>query len=168
MDWVQWQGVIGALGGVLLTGLIGLVTAKLSHGWQREQREDDRRDARADLRRDAYVAYLAQAQKVGDQSNVWMHDRGMAVPEVETRLNVYAREMAELTHQYDVCERRAMLVAGEHVQAALETYRAWFRQALNDVLEDSDPGFAGWDDHEAPLIDAMRRELDEDAAIPDR
>src|SRR5437016_2990531 len=58
-----WVGVIGALGGVIVTGLIGLVTAVLNHRWQRasahEERSHTAREAQAALRREAYVRYLA-------------------------------------------------------------------------------------------------------------
>src|SRR5690625_4723563 len=168
MEWSEWQGLIGALGGVLLTGLIGLVTAKLSHGWQREQHVEDRRQARADRRRDAYVAYLAQAQKVGDQTSLWIDVNSENLSDSKGRTITYMREMAERTHEYDACLRRVLLAAGERVQAATRTYDAWFREATRATVSELANGFKGWDEHEAPLIEAMHRELEEDAGIPER
>ena len=86
----DWTGVVGALGGVAITSVVALLTAKLSHTWQREARNDDRQQARADLRRTSYVSFLTQTQKVIDDTAAWMDGTGADLQPTE-RLTAFAR-----------------------------------------------------------------------------
>jgi hypothetical protein len=53
----QWVGLIGVIGGILATGLMGLLTAVITHRLQRLAKRDDKdvelREARAALLKDA-------------------------------------------------------------------------------------------------------------------
>jgi hypothetical protein len=166
MAWSDWAVVAGTLGGVAVTGTLGLRTAKLNHRWQREAREETRRQARGDLRRDAYVAYLVQSQQLIDETAAWMDSAGAALPQ-EDRMRAYVVALGPSAHRHDACERRAMLVAGPRVREALATYRDWFRQATAQVLSEQSPGFSGEDEREKPLVDVMIEEIDADMAIRD-
>lgn len=162
----DWQVLIGALGGVTITGLLGLATAALTHGWQGQARAEARRQARADLRRSVYVAYLVQAQRLGDETTTWFRTTGKALPRGEV-FEAYVRDLRSFTHENDACQRRALLAAGPDVREALEEYRAWFQQALMEILRGAGPGLRGWDEKERPLMDTMRAELEADMAIQD-
>lgn len=160
----DWQVLIGALGGVTVTGVLGLATAKLTHGWQRQVRVEARREARAELRRSAYVAYLVQAQKLGDETTAWASTTGKTLP-ADVLIEGYVRDLGSSTHENDACQRRALLAAGPDVRVALEEYRSWFQQALGEVLQGSGSGLRGWEEKERPLMDAMRTELETDMGI---
>lgn len=166
MDLNEWQGLIGALAGVTITSLIGLLTAWLTRRWRREEREEGRREARGARRSDTYVAYLVQTQKLLEGTAVWSEDVASKLTQDEV-VSHYGREFAALTLKHDAAFRKATLIAGPQVLLALEDHEKWFRQALGQNLLQQSPGFADADAHEKPLVAAMRDELKQDMGIRD-
>ncbi|WP_275002383.1 hypothetical protein [Promicromonospora iranensis] len=149
-----------------ITSVVALVTARLSHTWQREARHDDRRQARADLRRTSYVDFLTQTQKVIDDATAWMESTGADLQPTE-RLAAFASDLGACTHERDSRERNMKLVAGPEVRAAMEDYDAWFRRALKETILQQRPGFKDSDDHERALIEVMINELDREFEVKD-
>ncbi|WP_402373837.1 hypothetical protein [Isoptericola rhizosphaerae] len=166
MAWSEWQGVIGALGGVAITGIIGLLTARLTHGWRREEHHEVRRQERAEVRRTAYAALLVHMQGVVDEVATWMDSTGKDLTREEL-VPAFARDLRQWTHELDALERRALLLVGPDVEAAITAYLAWFRAAVHEVLLQREPGFRDWETQERPVMVAMRREIDADVGISD-
>lgn len=164
----QWQGLIGVVVGVVITGALGLLTTFITQRSQSVAREEARREARADLRRRVYADYLVKAQKLGDESASWVDSRGKKYPDDAVRVAAYSREVGTTTHEYDAAHRHAMLAAGPQVQEPLAIYNAWLRHAVAETIVERGLGLERWDDHEAPLVDAMRAEIDADTIIRDR
>lgn len=119
-----WVGVIGALGGVAITGLIGLATAILNHGWtvrsSYDERATDVRLKRADLRRAAYARYVSAYDNVRDA----VEAIGL-LPEEERRdfdLHSWYQEHPELLRQMQSAEAEARILAGDAVLAKLDLF----------------------------------------------
>ncbi|GAA1404140.1 hypothetical protein [Oerskovia paurometabola] len=165
MDWSQMQFLLGALGGVVITGTVALVTSLLTRRAERIAREEGRRLSRADLRRSAYVAFLAQANGLGDEASAW-HDTTGKHLAPDKLMSAFYRDLGRSSHDYDVCEVTAQLAAGPAVLKALDTYIAWYRAAIFQVLTGREPGLVGGTTKQDPLVEAMRAELDEDMSIP--
>jgi hypothetical protein len=161
-----WIGVIGALGGVVVTGLIGLVTALLNHRWQEANRRAVRRErvseGRAELRRGAYVRFLVAAQAMGDFLLTTRPDPGVDVVEAWRSLRVTQPEKFE---EFDASERAVRILAGREVVEALDAYRSWFDDETIVAINSENPvaeAFNGWEEAEGKLIDALRHEQEAD------
>ncbi|MFE5340724.1 hypothetical protein ACFQ80_10900 [Isoptericola sp. NPDC056578] len=166
MAWSDWTGAIGVVSGVAVTSVFGLITVRLTHRWQRRLRSDERRQARGDLRRDAYAAFLIQTQKMIDDVSAWMDSTGSALAPPD-RVAAFARDLGTCSHERDSCERRAKLVAGSEVRRAIGAYGEWFRGACAEAVREEQPGFSVWEKHENKVFDAMAVELDADMTVPE-
>ncbi|WP_326557829.1 hypothetical protein [Micromonospora sp. NBC_01796] len=121
-----WPTVIGTLGGVAVTALLGLVTAYLTHRWQQERVRQEQqivshRELRA-ARRDVYARYLVSAQHAFDAAKAqYLANRDQprdpaeftTDPPEEMRVAIAANEALRV---------EVMLLAGEPLRAALEAY----------------------------------------------
>lgn len=159
------QFALGALGGVLITGTVALVTSALTRRAERTARQEGRRQSRADLRRSAYVAFVAQVHGIGDETQGWREKTGKHLAQDEV-LAAFYRDLGASSHEYDVREIAARLAAGPGVLPLLDRYIDWFRPALGQEALGLKPGLRGSDEKLAPLVAAMRSELDEDMLIP--
>ncbi len=161
-----WIGVIGALGGVIVTGVIGLVTALLNHRWQESERRQSRSErlseTRAELRRDAYVRFLVAAQTMGDHLLIQTPESGG--DPFEAMRSMRAAE-PKIFDEFDASERAMRLLGGERVIEELDRYREWFDNASRTAILSKNPlleAFNGWPEAEGKLIEAMRREQEDD------
>ncbi len=168
-----WIGIIGALGGVAITGQIGLVTAVLNHRWTRQSAEEGRRNELlsklAELRRDAYARYLVAAQVLGEELDVWEPpDRSRPDDGLTAE---FRRAKTKVVTEYDASLRHARLLATEPVVRALATYNSWMADQITEAVRawqqrsDAAP-FADWDAVEGALVDTMRGE--QGAALADQ
>jgi hypothetical protein len=160
-----WIGLIGALGGVLLTGTIGLITAALNRKWQVVAAERDREyrttDRLYDLRREAYVRYLQAAQVMGDGHKAMTTTRGPEQSYAQFALEAWAA-FDEVRREYDAAMRNAQLLATGGVLTAIKDYDAWLQDACRRKM-DTGARFGDWTRKEADLVEAMRVEQ---AALP--
>jgi hypothetical protein len=156
-----WIGLVGALGGVALTGIIGLVTAVLNNRWQERAAARARTHSAVEqwdsLRRDAYVRYLVAAQRVGE-----LIDGADRLPSEGETVFQYMRSLGsgslEATNAYDEALRHARLVAGDDVYEAIRRYDDWLTGAALRRLDGDQSSFGTWDTVEEPLVSAMRAE----------
>jgi hypothetical protein len=163
-----WIGVVGALGGIALTGLVGLGSAALTHrrdeDTRRRTRENDLARDLGALRRDAYVRYLISAQTLGD---VVLSSPPTAPGQLDVtaRLEALKAEKPAPFAEYDAAQALVRLLAGPSVNEAVDVYEKWIRAEVRAALSAEDPvrskAFFGWAKTEAPLTDSMRRELDQ-------
>jgi hypothetical protein len=166
-----WVGVVGALGGVVVTALAGLVTAVLNHRWQTSSRHEDRsdrlREARAQLRRDAYARFLIAVQVMGEKIET-RPPENLSQP-LDERLNNFRLANAEQFREFDAAERYVRLLAGPSVIGPFDTYWTWIIEQTQLSFEAGSPAnskaFESWGDFEKPLIEAMRSEQETDLSI---
>lgn len=155
-----WIGVVGALGGVILTGLLGLATAVLNHRWTaqaaRSQRRYDVALKRAETRRVAYARFLGATDNVRDAAET-------AEPPVDTsdrgKLAVWYRTEPDLFREMQVADSEAKIVASDAVFSAMEAFEEALANFLNAVFDDPDNADSGlvWETH-GELLAAMRAE----------
>jgi hypothetical protein len=136
----QWIGLIGALGGVVVTGLIGLATAVLNHRWQRASGREDRthqaREAKAAIQRQAYARYLAAMEAV-DTFLITRPPRP-EIP-VRDRLRANRQEDPKVFDEYDAAQAIAQLVAGDRVRDALGEFENQWTEACLAAVTADDP-----------------------------
>ncbi len=167
-----WVGVIGAIGGVLVTGLIALVTAVLTHGWQESARRNDRserlQEARAALRREIYGRFLIAASALSDYVSA-APTRGATTTEWEHLLALRAKD-SEVFEEFDAASVQARLIAGPEVRDAVEGFVLWFATGMLAFFQSNDPdtstALPGFLTQEAGLIDVMRSEQETDLGAP--
>lgn len=159
-----WIGVVGALGGVALTGLIALVTAVLNHRWQaetqRQERQSEGRAALAGLRRAAYTRYLTASKEAVAYAVTRPKDLTASAEERLRRLRLEdPRPIAES----DAAELEARLVAGDRVTKAIDVYDAQLAATIAAVTAsiDDEIGFGPLSDDQRALVEAMRTEVHE-------
>jgi hypothetical protein len=114
-----WIGVFGALGGVIITGAIGLLTARMNHTWEREKQHDDLLMKRSELRRDAYSRLLTASQAIVDEAQLWQPDPFVPGGEL---VNTWFRAHPKLLAEYQAASDHAALVASEPVSQGI---RVW-------------------------------------------
>lgn len=169
MAWQDWQGVIGALGGVTITSAVGLVTAKLTHGWQREEqrtaRIESRREGRADLRRTAYAEYLGITQRAIEELSSFVEHHYQAGLRDDQLARAVLADWEGRGSEIDECQRRVLLLAGPGVRKAMKDYEQWYKPAIRDRIKRVPDALRDWDDQEKPLLDAMREEVQADLGI---
>jgi hypothetical protein len=161
-----WVGVAGALGGVALTGAVGLGTATLAQRWdkasRRLNREQESIDQRDSLRRESYVSYLGKA--AGLQSGLLSLAIDKTLPAAERERQTWELVGAQLI-EYQASLRTAKLVAGDAVVEALGSYDEWVGEQAGKVIQgDQASAFADGSDQERTVLDAMRRELSQGLA----
>jgi hypothetical protein len=119
-----WIGLIGALGGVALTGVITLITAILTQRWTlqsaRVQQRHDLLAKRAELRRDAYARLLIAAEHVLIAYDAWKPP-DPSLPALEL-IDAQYRDQPEPRDEYFAAYNHARLVAGESVAEALAAF----------------------------------------------
>jgi hypothetical protein len=163
-----WIGLVGALGGVLLTGAIGLITAVLNRKWQVAAAERDRQyrttDRLYDLRREAYVRYLQAAQAMGDGHKAMTRIRDPEKLYVEFEREIWP-EFDEVRRGYDSAMRDAKLLATQPVLEAIEYYDKWLNDACKRKM-DTGANFDDWTGKESDLIEKMRAEQEALPTVP--
>jgi len=168
-----WIGVIGALGGVAITGVIGLLTALLNHGWQEDTRESERLDriddSQATLRRDAYTRYLVASDRLTDflltqpsqPGPVDLADKAMIL----ARLKAARLGGDEHFVEYNSALLQASILAGETVASLLREFEQWMTLQIATSVMQGDaldsPAFNGFDAKRVTLITEMRAEEDD-------
>jgi hypothetical protein len=128
-----WIGVVGALGGVAITGVIALVTAYLNHRWSGEQFDLDLRLKRSELRRSAYGAYLVAAQLFFDELDMWT-PKHMSVDNMQ---RVYKDELGESTRAFQSASELALLLAGDEVIPHIEAFEEWLGEYVTRSIVDA-------------------------------
>jgi hypothetical protein len=173
-DWSEWQGVIGALGGVTITSFVGLATAKLTHRWQLDAqataRVGARRAERSELRRHAYVEYLVAAQAMTDRIDEWMLGDGQKlVREIagkdDRRERLQAALLAEVGDQFtahDAAQYRLRLLVSPQVDEAIDNFEAWLHEAHNRRLSGDASAYRNAPQEARSLMLAMRADLADD------
>lgn len=169
MTWIAtntaWIGVVGALGGVVLTSVIGFITAILNHRWQDASSRDDRsykwRESKSSLRREAYARFLVAAQILGDEFGTFEPAAGGPSDPEARMLALRARDPGKFV-EFDGSERHARLLAGDEVVRALDEHSNWFVGQCLMALSSDEPtsleAFNDWTQIEGQLINAMKRE----------
>jgi hypothetical protein len=153
-------GLVGALGGVIVTTLAGIATAVLNQRWRREDRQTERTDRRGEeraaLRRTAYARYLTAMDVVID---------AVGIQDQVTEENLAARfkEMVETMPEWRemmVAQNEASVVAGDDVLAAIDDYEEFFgKESVKSLTSGS--SFMHFDEkssYHRRLLDAMRAE----------
>ena len=165
-----WIGLIGALGGVALTGLLGVATAVLNNRWSEDQKGQEFRRRQAELRRDAYARYLVSAQVLGDA--LLLFTPGSAATSNDVWAD-FRRSEPSIAREFDASLRHARLLASDEVVSALSAYQRWFEESLGIAFAKWDQAriplrdsgaFDDWDRAEARLIEVMRTEQRADLA----
>jgi hypothetical protein len=163
----EWIGVIGALGGVVVTGAIGLATAVLNHRWttaaQAEEREEARLDSNATKRLEAYSRYLAASDVVDSimiatfSSDEWRAAH-QGVDSYQQALELRAKDPKPYD-EYDSALGSAQLLAGAAVGEALERFDAAFVASCMALVADPGASSEGKNEAGRALREAMRREV---------
>jgi hypothetical protein len=146
-----WIGVIGALGGVALTGLLGVATAILNNRWSREQKRHEFRRHQAELRREAYARALVATQALVSALFLWSPPSAKS-----SSWELWAdfrQTRADIAHEYDASLRHAHLLAGEAVTHALRDYEQLLRKRLGVVL-------TAWTERQIPPRESVPRAFD--------
>jgi hypothetical protein len=123
---VAWITVIGTLGGVSITALVGVVTALLGQRSQYRRTEQEHRlQGERDLRiarRDSYVRYIVSAQNVFDRAaDLYVKNRASPLDLTEFVLEP-PQELAEVLVQNETCRVEVLLLASDQVGVALQDY----------------------------------------------
>jgi hypothetical protein len=168
-----WIGVAGALGGVVITGVIGLVTALLNHRWQGDERKEEHsarlQESRAALRRETYSRFLVASDQLVDL--VLTQTPGESVDltdneEMRTRIRKLRLEGDAHFIQYNTALLEGQLIAGEKVAVALTAFEEWMTLQVVIGLSNRDAlastAFEGVNDQRQQLVDVMRQELNAD------
>lgn len=169
-----WVGVIGSLGGVVLTSGVGIAGAAVNHRWQSSVRSEERQDrlheSRAALRREAYTRILITSDRLvnflptrtSPVEPEQLRDEKMAID----RLRQLWLGADELIAEYNAALAQGRLLAGNEVAAALEEYDDWMMEQFSLLGLHPDPdeskAFEGIYEKRGPLLQAMRREQDGD------
>jgi hypothetical protein len=170
-----WIGVVAALGGVALTGLIALATATLNHRWTasatRETRTHELGAQLAEVRRVAYARFLAAWQNFRESLDA-------TTPPDEAKLKAVRYEElvaewfiahGELMRDYHTANAEAILVAGGGVFNALEAFDEAAGKYVFAVVtshgESRTASGKDLDDTRAALVQAMRQEQSTDLAM---
>lgn len=163
------MGVIGALGGVSVTAVVGLGTAGLTRSWNVSDRNLERNDARAATRRDAYVRYLSACDAL--ESSLLAVCLDPAWREAHqaldaTQLLIAHREEERATwDELDVALYTAEIISGDAVCVAIRRDYDSLTSTLRDVAGTTDPAAldaASEDNPRVALMDAIRAELTEE------
>lgn len=145
---VAWFTLAGALGGVLITGIVSLATLTLSHRWQAQSAERQRLQDHNTLvrqeRRDSYAAYwLAWNQFIHDLRR--LKDQVRELPpgavanqrpapglqaDVATQLQDVIGQAWDAELQWRVAADALMLVADLQVEQAAKAHAAMTEQKL--------------------------------------
>jgi hypothetical protein len=173
-----WFGLVGALGGVSLTGIIGAGTAALTHRWttssSREQRESERAVALADRRLTMYTQYFSRAKAFREAVEDAYDDPEWVESIIpltgERRLKAFRARAAEVVQEFDTASTQAELVATEQARQALKAFEDWVTSELVRITRISDPRvesirFVGAVQAGAALVEATRRDVQEDGAL---
>jgi hypothetical protein len=174
-----WVGLAGALGGVSLTGLVGLGSAALTHKWTQGARLQERRaaldDANSQLRRGVYSRFLTACLAVVASVETSLEDdklmANFASFPVNRKFGVLRGRDAEAFGEYEAAKHAAQLVASQSVRIAIDTYEHWLGKEMAEraIEVGNDP--AGGDvvlsdgDANSALLDAMRDDLLDDALL---
>jgi hypothetical protein len=167
-----WIGVVGALGGVVITSVVGLATAAVNHGWQEDTRRWERADRlhenRAELRRDAYTSFLIATDAVADLVLTQPVADAKEVDEPDY-LNKRLRTLrTNGTHleEFDAALIHVKLLAGEDVIVALTSFHEWFVRESAAALRQSDAlassSLRDLEEARQPLVEAMKAEQEAD------
>ena len=163
-----WIGAIGALGGVLVTGLIGLLTAALNHRWQRDARDEERfeqvSETRAGLRRDAYTRFLVSTDTLTDFLITQPIRQDGA--DLAERLRAIRQSGTQEFDEFDGSYIQVKLLCGPEVEAALTAFHNWYIEQFGTAMRASDvmnsKAFSGMERQREPLIEAMKAEQEND------
>jgi hypothetical protein len=159
----QWVGVVGALGGVIVTGLIALATAGLSHRWERAAARDERtlgaREARATLIRDAYTRWVVavNAIKMATATYLVTHAGSDVVTAYKAVLDANRQEVASL----ETAEAELSIVSSEHVRKLVSNASASLGTLVEADATSAVARNAASDSAQEALTDAIRQELAE-------
>jgi hypothetical protein len=164
--------VAGALGGVAITGAIGLVTALLNHRWQEDGREGERLDrlddSQASLRRDAYTRFLGASDQLTDFLLTQPPSSSPIAPDDKAAIiaRLRAARIGGDKHfvEYNSALLQGSILAGDQVAPLLKEFERWMTVQIATAVKESDPldsaAFDGFDTKREALIAAMRAEQD--------
>lgn len=121
-----WLAVVGTLGGVLVTAVAGLVTARFTHRWQQERVRLEQdfaagRELRT-TRREVYARYLVTAQRLFDAANALHRERASAPAPVATAAADPPAALRVPLADNEAARVEAMLLASAGAREALEAY----------------------------------------------
>lgn len=172
-----WIGLIGALGGVVATGIIGTGTAALTHSWQegtrKKERVDRLRESRATLRRDAYIRFLVAAEEVTDFVLAQRPGDGdlKRASEIRERLRSLRKSGDAQFAEYFAARLQVNLVASEQVNSTFEEFVNWMNGQIGIAVSQADPlgsgAFNGHTERRKALVEAMRAEQEHDLVVSD-
>jgi acetylglutamate synthase len=156
-----WIGVVGALGGVAITGIIALITARLNHAWTaestREARAHDMQSQRGEVRRVAYARLLAASENIKDAAE--SVTLSPSATDEEKTASAWYQAHPEALQEMQTADGEARIVAGDEVFDAIDAHVTALDKYLNALF--SDPEASDNRDVRATLdvlVQAMRRE----------
>lgn len=155
-----WIGLIGALGGVIVTASAAIITSLLTQRGTQMQRRQERQDAWRKELQHIYVAFLVAAQRF--YAHVSTLDLA-ALPELpdEKALRKHLEGLVDNTMRTALEETSitAQLLSGEGLYDVLSTF---LTEILKEALAVAMTGQAkrgGYDELAKPLLRSMRNEL---------
>jgi hypothetical protein len=153
------------LGGVVAGGLLTLLTTGLTQRWQRtehrEERAEQKREAKAALQREAYARYLSATEGVvmAVSTSPPLEDAGQRSGD---RKRALREQNAQLIAEMSVAEHQARLLAGDKVLAAIDSFEVHLNGYLERALGADDPSKErvgeSYDTTFQALVSAMRAE----------
>jgi hypothetical protein len=169
MDNSAWIGLVGALGGILVTSLFGLVLAVLKHRWEAETHKQQRShrlsESRAESRRTAYMRYLVATDEIAEYVLMQpAHEDGTPSTLDEVRERIRELRAGGDSHfsSYDAAFIEAQLLAGGEVVEALDAFDSWMSEqiviALTTGSDASEGALVEVEQKRRPLLETMRAE----------
>lgn len=121
-----WWAAIATLAGVVVAAVFGLMTAYLTHRWQRERFDAEQRTAAGQvlraLRREVYARYLVATQRLyGTADELYLVNRERPTNPCEFRA-APPEVMRSVMAAVEAARVDVLLLADAGVRAALEDY----------------------------------------------
>lgn len=170
-----WIGLVGALGGVIVTGTFGLIVTVLKHRWDAsaeiQQRKHRLSENQAGSRRSVYIRFLNAAEALGDHVLVQPPHKDGGAQDTEKaveRLRELQAGGDSFFSTYSSALLEAKLLAGAHVLTELVVFDEWMTDQLAIGLRVADAvaarAFFDAEEKRLPLLEAMRAEQAADLA----
>jgi hypothetical protein len=156
-----WIGLIGALGGVIVTASAAIVTSLLTQRSAAQQQRQQRQDTRRKELQQIYVAFLLAAQRF--YAHVSTLDLA-TLPELrdEKALRLHLESLVDPTIRTALEESSttAQLLSGEGLYDVLSSFLTGILDEALAIALTGQPKHGGYDELAKPLLRSMRGELD--------
>ncbi|WP_152563760.1 hypothetical protein [Actinomadura welshii] len=155
-------GLVGALGGTLITGTIALVSSALSRRWNITDAERNRRleisDRRYQERREVYANLLLHGDKFSVHCENIRTVAKQGFGEGSPEFSKATEDLMTARHEYEITRAQAIIIASDEVRKALDRYEKSLKLSITvDVPLNDERSYTS---AYYGLIEAIRMEFD--------